>query len=253
MAFQRRAPFRKRSFSRFRSSGRSGLKVPAANRVWQRASFTADANVSLDGADNTVTATFKLAGTRAIGDAGTPPGLAMDQALRSVNVGGIVFGRIIHPTTQAWSADDIPTDAFTICREHLVLDRLDDGGAAVAINPAYQRSQFPIANASTAADSPAPETEEVDYPMKVLWSNVFRSNLCVYHVTDLPEGDGAVLDNGAIRPNLGVLNKRLKVRIDDYHGLFYQCSFITLPSFSSTANHGYKIAISGWLYYRLGF
>lgn len=253
MAFRRSTSFRKRPFSRFRSSNRGRLHTPVANRYWQRASFTLDGNAALDGPDNTATLTFKLAGTRAIGDSVTEPGLAMDQALRSINIGGIVMGRIIHPATRDYDAGAIPADNFTLCREHLVVDRLDDAGAAAAINPVYHKSQFPIANASSAASSPDATTEEVEYPMKVLWSNVFRSNLTIYHVTDLPEATGVVLDNGAIRPNTGVLNKRLKARIDDYHGLFYQCSFITLPSFTTSENHSYKVVISGWLYYRLGF
>jgi len=208
-----------------------------------------------DTPENVTTVSFRLASASSLGDANTNPGLALDQAVRSVNVGGIVLGRIIQPTSELYDgSNDHPEDTFLVAREHLYIDR-NDGDGTQASDPNYGFSQFPMANASSLGLSPNTDTIDPSYPMKILWTNVFRANMCVYQIQNLPEATGVVLDNGSIRPQPGgMLNKRLKVRLDDFHNLYYSISFISGPTYAPPATQApFRICISGWLYYRLGF
>jgi len=254
MAFRRSAPFRRRTFSRFRSGGRSKLRYATANKVWQRANIHQIAALEIpDIAENTTTVTFRLASTSSLGLISDTQGIALDQALRQVRIGGVVLGRIITPITTELVTDDWhPSATWMVAREHLFIDRVSGTGGQAGNAPDYGQSQFPVANATTT--TPGVTTIDPAMPMKILWTNVFRPNMSVYQVSGIPESTGVVLDNGSIRPGPGgMLNKRLRTIIDDFTNLYYSVSFITPPGWERPAEMDYRIGISGWLYYRLGF
>jgi len=236
--------------SRFRR-GRS-LSRPTANKVWQRANIHAVLDCDIPNtSDTSNNFSIRLASTSSLGATADNQGDALDNAVRSIKVGGIVLGRVVRNLNDNFDFEQSSlVDNWTLYREHLITDRVAANNT-ISCTPFYNVPQFPIANTTVGASSN--NQADSKHAMKVHWSNGWLVNYSVGQIDNLPEGAGVVLDNGRIQPNSTMLNKRLNLLLDDYVNLYYQGSFITSASYAAGLVRRYRIQLFGWLYYRIGF
>lgn len=229
--------------------GRSTNRRVHAPRKFSRANFyfsgtLAVANLS----DNCTNTAVLLARTLNLGEA-NGPGRAFADQVRGLEIGGVVLDYDMHEEG-AILADLGPAALESYQGFTLMSDRLDTTGALVSGAVQWQRVQPPIAQ--TAAGTPGATAEDVDFPMQIHWRRWMPVENDVRLLANAGSGLFAV-DGQFVRTRRETLNKKLRLFLDDWHGLFFQFSIITGPSYAVGGVRNYRLFLQGQLYYRTRF
>lgn len=228
----------RRSFSRFRRF-RRGSRAISARRTLRPTRWSV-ANFSFVGAVNalsgvTVTQAFEVMKIPDhVGDETTTQGQTLNAYAKAIEIGGVV-----------WDADAFMNQSpvaavsahmlqwFMIC-----VSRLDLGNSPSGVGFDPFNTQKPVATLTVA--QPATNLE-ADYPDRILhrefWTYAIGAN------------DTLATSQGSIRPSGRGKSLRLRIRLDDLHGLYFY--FASHQSTGSTVNTTH--VASGSLYYRLVF
>lgn len=182
------------------------------------------------------------------GEAGTSQGVTLNNGLRWLEIGGIVFRYEIVSTAQIPGA--IPDNTSELInrmwwRVLLVSDRLDENGSPISIP-----NWFNVTNPVVAAASAATEDRDDEYPTRIHWQN--------FHGTTWGnrEGNGtAALNSQTVHVDnrRGGANLRLRLRLDDNHGLFWHFAQIHESSDGNENVFIGRLALTGTIYYRWRF
>lgn len=250
--------FRRRSFNRFRRSsgfrGRPRLwgSTSRANRPrWNVSNFCFDADVGQNWADSQPFANVYT--VLAIGGAASQssPDFKTDSMQRGMIIGGIVmnYGWFrANPLDQEssespdWSADELVMYAET----NLVVDRYDADKIPQSVEFDYSASQVPTGSGSAT-------TEHWDGPTRIL-----HRRRDVVHQQFEEEATGA--STGAwpvsqqVQHNRYTLNKKLRIRLDEEHGLYVVSHVRRLnPIPELNLERGVRFWYAGTLYWRVVF
>lgn len=249
MAFRRFNRFRARR--RFTSRRRSNLRRPHPPKKYSRANFYVSTTVAVaNQSDNTTNTAVLLARTLNLGElAGA--GRSFSDQVRGIEIGGVVLDYGITEGVSDFMVNTWP-NVELYSGVTLLSDRLDATGAPVAAaSVQWNRVQPPIAQ--TTAATPSSTAEDVDFPLQIHWRR-FQPWRRRAQALDAPvEGELYGIDGQFLQMNPTTLNKRLKLWLDDYHGLFFQFSFITGPAYAAGFPRTFHLFLQGQLYYRTRF
>jgi len=153
--------------------------------------------------------------------------LLQGQMIRYLEIGGIVWNWHVFLNDEPLAT----VSAHALAWHALVVDRLGNTGDPTSI-PDFSVNQVPITSASAVSAL----GQETLWPMRVLYR---EQRVFAIGIGDT--GQQAQISNE--RPR----SKRLRLRLDDVHGLFFY--FSTLQSVEETVN--FTHVVSGSLYYRV--
>lgn len=146
-----------------------------------------------------------------------------------------------------------PGDRLAWSQCALVSDTLDIAGdptAAVTFN--WNLSQNPVAAAS--ATSPVNATEEWDAPLQVHWRETTMDIMTTVALENPVEGALTAVHGQRIRMGRRhLINKKLRLFIDDKTGLFFIFSAWNSGIFATDVAPNYRVWLSGTLYYRVRY
>lgn len=182
------------------------------------------------------------------GDLATAQGTALNDAMRFLEIGGIVFGYRIRRNWERSAAAPNPgvtqqeqTDSVDY-KLLVVSDRLNDDGQPSTI-PNWFNTTPPIINvASTTATD-----RDTRYPLRIHWQAYHGSE----NSTALGDPANAIgpssyfLDSRSGRANL-----RLRLRLQDDVGLFFHFAQVVNDPSTAEFENDALVTISGTLYYR---
>lgn len=245
--FRRRRQFRRAPFRRFR---RARTHAVVANQVWQRANFFFSEVKTVPNVSDTSTNTvFQLVTGGVLGDQATTTGRALSNAIRRIEVGGVVLWG------GARNVDDVtdflvtaPEDNEIYLHTALYVDRMNQLGVVPA-SMNWMRSQVPISSVPSVA------AEDWDFPMKMLWRRWSEIGITTQELGNVPEGSLAYLNGETLASQSPFihLNKRLRIRVDDFQALCFSFSYCTGPAYAASVQHQYRHWLAGSVYYRTIF
>jgi len=236
-----RAPYRARR-------PRSRLRYSTEPRRWEVGHFFLSVNNVTDFVTpnaTIVTALGQIGGR--IGVQGTTQGRALENATRFLEIGGIVFRYRVRLSAQMEEVDTVPSATSELInqidwRVLLVSDRLDAAGSPVSI-PDWFNVTTPVSAASALTD----EDLDPEYPTRIHWQN--------YHGTNVSNRAGS--GTGSVGPSdypsdqrAGGANLRLRLRLDDEHGLFLHFAQRSIGLNQSGNVFAGVLNFTGVIYYR---
>lgn len=248
MAFRRTS---RRSFSSFRPRRRrSALNWQKADRPrkWQMGNLFTTLNQNVPNtSDTTVNTAILLARTQNLGETTTGPGRAMAEMTRRVEIGGVVLSFGYFNPDLDLSLDPKVESAYM--QYTLAVDRLDVSGAPAAMaNVAWQRNTLPALQVTAAL--PGTSEEDVDFPTRILWRQTQLEDGSRVNGTNSLAGL-QFLQNIGTRPMSSHLNKRLRLPLDDEHGLFFCFSSIKAADYAGGVAKIIRLWLTGSIYYRV--
>lgn len=239
------------SYPRSRQRMRYGPRLRMAKEPtrWEVGHFFLGNIINItDAGTNPSTIVTSLAQIRGHLGTDSPQGRVLDNAARALEIGGVVFRYEIIASSSIPGAIPDNTSEFTNrvdWRVLLVSDRLDTVGVPLAIP-----NWFNVTNPVIAAGSTDVEDLDDEYPTRIHWQN--------YHGTSWSnrEGNGTGALNSQtvhVDNRRGGANLRLRLRLDDQHGLFFH--FAQAHSGSDGVENTFigSLQIAGTIYYRWRF
>lgn len=232
-----------------RNYGR-GLRRPKEPSRWEVGQFYLAniTNITDAGNNPNVIVTSLAQITDHFGVTNTSQGITLDNAVRFLEIGGIVFRYEIIAGASIPGAIPDNTNEFTNrvdWRVLLVSDRLDALGQPTSI-PNWFNTTAPVIAAASASG------EDIDdnYPTRIHWQN--------YHGTTWSnrEGNGTgALNSQTIHVDnrRGGANLRLRLRLDDQTGLFWHFAQAHTSSDGTENVFTGQLRITGTIYYRWRF
>lgn len=247
MAMRRRFQPR-RSFRRFR---KGGTHRPRTGIRWQRANFMTFTVLTVNNvSDQTFNTAILMARTMNLGDITTGTGRSTADLVRGIEIGGVVLDYGIKDQSSYIAGSSTAAlqllNTFMLCS-----DRLDSFGSPnAAASMQLGRTQPPMVQVSAA--NPSALAEDVDFPLQIHW----RKTEEILHTATPVSGEGVDLfglDGQQVQTRRGTLNKRLRLFLDDYHGLFFVFSGTTGPAYASGFTRVFDVWVAGSIYYRTKF
>lgn len=241
---QRRVP-RRRSFG-------PRLRVPREPFRWEVCNVVFSTQTVVDDEETVFTSVVAMGQIHDhFGDETTGQGRALNEAMRFLEIGGIVFSYNLN-LVQAGTVQDASSGAWSDnLFDHRVLivsDRLDQIGSPTAI-PNWFVPQTPLVGVSTTI--PIGDTFDTEYPTRIHWQD--RKQLA----------PSSALVNGQSTPVTPVLqtvsnaggraNLRLRLRLQDDQGLFFHFATRISDPVALTQQYIWKCDVIGTMYYRFRF
>lgn len=247
-----------RTNSRFRSPPRRFKRRSTLNwqkadkpRKWQAANMFGAFTLTVP---NTSAITSNnatlIAGTKQMGNVSvTGQGFNTVEMIRRIEIGGVVLSCGMIRTTLLQGDLNVGVNMHykqvTLC-----VDRLTAAGAPVAAATVpWHLGQIPAVSGSFSDGS----QEDVDFPTRVLFRRTEPGMMWEnFDETDASLGI-AFGDGSQVRPAAIHLNKRLRLPLDDEHGLFLCFSVLNPADYAGGVSVGYRCWFSGTIYYRVAF
>lgn len=225
MAFRRFRNF-KRPFGRSRF--RSRMKEAKAPQKWEWSNFHTNTLEQMPAFGDTLVVRWtRLASTRALGDMTPGTGLAINEALRSMDIGGIVMDWDCRKVSDvSYEGDGLEGRLFTF--NALIVERLDTGGGPVSVatfDPFL--NGVPVATVSAAGATPVSPTGDQQKPLRILWQRRQCLEMNPRSLTNTNENTLYFEDDTHVVLPKQTLNKKLRLRLDDTVGLFHVAAYKT--------------------------
>jgi len=258
--FRRRFSSRGTS-SRFRSirRGRPLRKIVQTAR-WEVARMSIDAQRTLvEGANSETVEYFHLASiaTSFASLAGGSPeartGAVFAGLNRSLEIGGLVFD-YLHDHTGDVSGTFLANELSYDVHMSLLVDRITKDGAGTPFPASVGTyapffATFPSALYNTVG--PIDTTEPADMPTRILWERNLFVDFRPKELNNDVEGVLYVPQNQRLARSEAVVNRRLKLRLDETQGLYLCHAVRNSNAFGgSGAELDYRFRLLGKLYYR---
>lgn len=271
MAFRRFNRFRPRRGFRRSARGRRGVRVPMASSAragYQRANFIFVSTTALIG---NVTSGYECANTLfelskikdRLADTGNAVGEAMANVSRSIDILAIdahwdVMSREPTNVAVAGSGSTVYQGAQSyIIRASIISDRLGSTGIPESVNTNYGVNQFPVRTVPGSAPDVA--NLEWSWPVKTHWTDFETVYVLPQVYTDaIGENTLYAAQGTDVFIRRRRVRRRLRVRLDDWHGLYFQVSLLTPPGFAPADWNDFeqlsvRIHCTGTLWYRWRF
>lgn len=185
-------------------------------------------------------------------DTSAGQGRAFGGAVKSIDISRIVFDFGWAPERDTYDGlDDIVSLSPRFMHTMLCTDRLDKDQlpcAAVTVQPFL--SGAPVVAVSAA--NPEVITEELQWPTRVLWRDCQLLNPGVRSITNFGEQIYGFADSQTYGTRNGRVNKRIKCRLDDEHGLYLVASTANVST-SDELDFPWRFWAQGAVYYRVNF
>lgn len=247
----------KRSFRRFspRRSFRRGvrLRAPREPQRWEVGNVVIDQTYVLSAETDVVqTAVVALAQIPFhVGDVGTGQGRALNQFARKLEIGGIVFRYdIVDAAFSNWGeVGSFGANGRNRVQHRVLLcsDRLDAVGQPSSI-PNWFTPTSPIV--AVSASDPVITAEDQDFPTRIHWQNSHAYNREVWQTGS---ATSVVAPNTRTFSTRGGANLRLRLALDDTHGLFFHFASRLQQLSPADIEISGQLRILGTIYYRVRF
>lgn len=257
--------FKRRGFKRPspRFSGRrTGVKLRYATepRRWETADFFFNQTVDLpETGSTTIVNYFHIASIQNSFGSVDTTNVKLQDMVRQMQIGGVVFDYGMEHEGQMQSPEDEPfadMAQFTFWEYWaLVYDRLASTTDAAGIPNSIQ-SWEPFLSGFPISTTPADETDDANRPTRILWSKARYRNIGAKPFQPaaqggFPAGTLWIPNEQLLAPRGSRLNRRLKVILDDSHGLFLVCAARTSAEFTAFSESlPMRRWAQGQLYYR---
>lgn len=229
MAWRHRSstkPFRGRPAFRGKRPLGSTAKGNRITRV-QRANFLLHSNLTTVPGTSfaSVNVAFELAKILDhVADFTAGDGVVMASMVRSIDISSIVFDYgYIQPFSVFSVAFDPLTDRQLFLHTMLCVDRLGPGGVPDAVATVEPFETQSIVSA-VGGGIPATTTLEQGWPSRVLWREHDYRNQGIITITDTSDDLYTLTNQAVYRERSGRVHKRLRLRLDDEHGLYLVAS-----------------------------
>lgn len=261
MAFSRFSRFRGRAFGRV-SRGfrpRNRLSNPQRTKGLEMATFFFEDTVTLENSSNTTLSIYTVLASMpmSLGNASSSPENRVGTVLQSMNryiqINGVVYD---YGVSESF-LDGEQTPEFSdywFCHQ-LFTDRVEYNASDVAF-PATIGSydpfdtNFPVANLTTT--SPEFNQRQGVQPTRVHLSRTRHRKAAANLITDTTEGALYYPAHQQVDIREPTVNKRLRIRVDDNHGLFFGWFFRTSTSWAipDVSDRFLKRWARGQIYFR---
>lgn len=254
---------RRRSFSTNRFRGKRAFRgrrplgsVAAGSRITrvQRANFWLSQDLNVP--ESTVPpASLNIAFEIAkildhVADFTAGDGVVMASMVKSIDISSIVFDygwQLGHSVISAQF--DPVVNSYLALHTALCVDRLDASGVPVAVATWQPFEVQPIVSA-VGGGLPATTTLEAGFPTRILWREHDCRNQGVATIVDT-DGDLYFPYQTAVTPlRSGRVHKRLRLRLDDEHGL-YICASASNYNNNNSAPNSIRFWAGGAIYYKV--
>lgn len=242
-AFRRSASTRRRPFNRT-----SRLQMPHRPRKWERGNFY----VKIDhehavGTGQDLLTILPIAYVGAIVDnQATDAGRALAQAVRCIEVGGLVYNFLVTPVNFSGFTPPAQGDSgYVDTRILLVSDRLDSGTppAPVCLSTNWFTNTQPIASVNESQD------EQQTFPTQIHQQDFRRTNFTSLQLADVA---GDYPGTQTVEQQRGAKNVRLRLRLQDDEVLVFHVASI-VPLGEDVLNMAVNITLVGTIFYRFVF
>lgn len=242
-AFRRSVSTKRRPFSRV-----SRLQTPHRPRKWERGNFYVLVDHEhAEGTEDLLTI-LPIAYVGAIVDnQATDTGRALAQAVRCIEVGGLVYNFCITPQNFSGFVPPAQGDAgFLDARILLVSDRLDSGTppAPVCLTTNWFTNTQPIASVNEGQD------EQQTFPTQIHQQDFRRINYTSMQLADVA---GDYPGTQTVEQQRGAKNVRLRLRLQDDEVLAFHLASRTRSGSETLLNLGLNITLVGTIFYRFVF
>jgi len=267
MAFSRTSRFRGRSPRRLPFKRRAAFtgRNPARPRGLEQATFFIDETTQVDNSSGFETSIYtNLASIPlSVGNVGagvisnSPEarlGTVLASTWRAIMVHGIVMDWDINQIN--YGGDSTQSEGIVWTCQHILTDKIDYNSTQVPA-PSSLGSYFPFTNmwpvATLSTTSPSDDrADPATLPTRIHWTRTQIHWLSPARVLSDEEGILYVPNGQSIHLRPQTINKRLRVRVDDEHGLFLTWHFRNNASFDITSGaRVFRRWARGTLYYRV--
>lgn len=238
----------------FRRPSRGRLRTPGQKR-WEATDFFVSSVVtwpSLGG--DTSLLMMHLASIQMSwqGAAGTPEpvGVAMGATIRKLQVGGVVFDYGVDFNNSDVENQVVPSLAYALFETGLCTDKLS--ASVSGINPNAIQSWNPFASqfptSELGATTPGPVTQESIRPVRIHHRKKESVQFATKRIT--VSEDLQVVPRQFVDTRRGTVNKRLKLVLDDDHGLFFYFATLNSGGFDAAETGPVSVWFGGTLFWR---
>lgn len=226
------------------------LRRPNTGRRWEHANISLHITRTVTNNSDTCFNNFvALASVLNLADAATATGLAYVNQVRHIEIGGIVCSYGCEDVSLAEDMDLTAISQETYCRFMILSDRVNGAGVPQGISAPFQRSTTPVI--TLAGMTPSTDQEQ-DFPEQIHYQDTWRCNTSNQEFTGANAGSLYGLHGQRVNPNRqGRVNKRLRLIIDELHGLYVNFALYTGASYAVPQARSYSTFVEGYLYYRV--
>jgi len=230
----------------FARRGRS----PSNGRRYERGNIWLEQDITIQNtSDNTTNVAVELASVFNSVDVSIPEGRARMSAMKGIEVGGLVLdiGFEIGSVSIDLTASDVQNALWMTT--YLVSDRVANNSAPVcAAGYDYYEPSVPFLDPTGSSSG---QTEDFDMPTQIHWMQTSRMDFTQILLTDPVEGAlHAVNDQRVHARRDAKLNKKLRLFLDDQHGLYLVFSLHTGAAWAIGVTYGVKAWLHGSVYWR---
>jgi len=254
-------PFKRntrRSYSKpFRRRFGGGLRKSQTLQKWIAADFFVA--ITSDHPSGSATVQLNLIHLASVGLSywGDATQSALDR--RAIDIGGIVFDYGIEFPSVAGDADDVTNTVDITPLENmsafynigLCYDRMHLESGIGPIPDCIQTwepftSDFPIGTSTPDIDQSA-----ISRPARVLWNKTHYKNFAMQLVLNNEGSDLYVPPLQSVQTRTGTVNRRLRLRLDQNHGLYLYCATLNEGNFAVDARALFRtVWFKGTLYWK---